>query len=235
MQDYRCLLSLLDIGRHFQEADIALNSKLSISVQRYVKDYLKKEHNIDNDSLRLVSTLPPNPAFTWPVYKFVLESTSTEAQKFMHLYQQFNSTESIDLWEDVKECLSDAIKKEFGFPVEFLLRTWDIGSVIIRIEVRKKHGQWNDDEKRLLTELFNTCVGLRVNEHVYIESISPIAPGIPRIVCYQFHMMCSATAAERVSNIWEKLINISTEEVFMELFGKKIHCYFYKSQNFGPS
>ena len=236
-----CLYSLAQNDRtihpHFEETDIALNSELSISVKRYVKDYFKRVHDIDSDtkSLKLVSTLSPNPALTWLVYKFVLDSTSTEAQKFMHLYQECDSTESIDLWEDVKKYLCDAIKEEFGVPVEFLLHTWDIGSVIIRIGVRKKHGQWTDDEQRLLTELFNACDGLRVNEHVYIESVSPIAPGIPRIVCYQFQMMCSATAAESVSNIWEKLVNISTEEVFMKLFGKKIHSYFYKNQNFGPS
>ena len=232
---HRYLSLLLDIGQHFQEADIAVNSELSISVKRYVKDYLKKEHNIDNDSLRLVSTLSPDRTSKWPVYKFVLKSTSTEAQKFMHLYQECDSTESIALWEDVKKYLRKAIKEKFGVPVEFLLLTWEIGSIIIRIEVRKKHWQWTDDEQRFLTELFDACVGLCVNEHVYIESVSPIAPGIPRIVCYQFQMMCSATAAESVSNIWEKLVNISTEEVFMKLFGKKIHSYFYKNQNFGPS
>ena len=143
-------------------------------------------------------------------------------------YQDCKTTESQDLWEKFEQILINAIKNELLVDVELRLFTWKVGSIVIEVGVRKRNGHWTDGELTALTErLLGTCVGHPVNEHLFVESLSPIAHGHIKIFSYQFQILCSETVAGRVSNIWKKMVNISADDVFMELLGEKIYCYFY--------
>ena len=146
----------------------------------------------------------------------------------MKSYHIRRSAPAQELWEKMQEFLGTTILSKIGFNVKFRLFEWSIGSIVATVAVCKDVGEWTESEQIALTEFLvgDSVVGIRVTQHMLFQSVTRITPGKPNSVNYQFRMLCSGSAAESVANICENLISVTTEEVFLDLIGKRMHSYF---------